>query len=342
MKKALLYEKLEDNKVRCQACAQNCLILPDKTGICGVRKNQKGELYSLVYGRIIARHIDPIEKKPLYHFMPGAQSYSIATIGCNFRCLFCQNADIAQGAKEGYYFSQLAISGEELSSEEIIKDAQEQNCKIMAYTYTEPTVFIEYALDTMKLAKEKKMKNVWVSNGYMSEKALNLIAPHLDAINVDLKSFSDNFYKRICGAKLQPVLDTLKRIKKLGIWVEVTTLLIPDENDSDEELENIAKFIKNELGEETPWHISGFFPTYKLTQSIPTPKETIQKAYDIGKAMGLKYVYGGNIIDEQMENTYCPKCDTVVIRRTGFESQIKYTPEGKCPECGEKIDLILK
>lgn len=340
MKKALLYEKLKNNKVRCQACSHNCLILPGKTGICTVRKNKGGELYSLTYKKLIARHVDPIEKKPLFHFMPGFLAYSIATIGCNFHCLFCQNADIAQGAKEG--FSQLEFPGEDISAKEIVRTAKKENCQIIACTYTEPTIYIEYALEVMKEAKKNGLKNVWVSNGYMTQKALDLIAPYLDAVNIDLKSFSDNFYKRICGARLQPVLDTLKRVKEKNIWLEVTTLLIPGQNDSETEISQIAGFIKNELGPETPWHISRFYPTYKLIEVEPTSEERIRKAYNIGKLTGLKYVYGGNILDEDMENTYCPKCNEVVIKRNGYLTNIKYTDKGQCEKCKEKIDLVLK
>lgn len=287
MKQAILYEKLKkDDKVQCGVCNHRCIISSGKRGICGVRKNEKGKLYSLVYGKAIAENIDPIEKKPLYHFLPGTRTLSIATVGCNFRCLHCQNADISQAE---------FISGRDLPPEKIVEDALKYNCPSIAYTYTEPTIFVEYALDTMKLAKDKGLKNVWVSNGYMTKETLDLISPYLDAINVDLKAFTEKFYQEVCGAKLKPVLENLKDIKKRKIWLEVTTLIIPTKNDSVEELKNIAEFIKKHLGAETPWHVSRFFPTYKLTEVPSTDVEKIYQAVEIGKKAGLKYVYGGNI-----------------------------------------------
>lgn len=285
MKQAILYEKL-DNKVKCGVCNHRCVIGDGKKGICGVRKNEKGKLYSLVYGKAIAEHIDPIEKKPLYHFLPGTKTLSIATIGCNFKCLHCQNASISQAD---------FISGKDLLPEKVVEDALRYNCPSISYTYTEPTIFVEYALDTMKLAKAKGLKNIWVSNGYMTKETLNLISPYLDAINIDLKAFTEKFYQEVCGAKLKPVLENLERIKKRKIWLEVTTLIISTKNDSPKELKNIAEFIKKHLGAETPWHVSRFFPTYKLIDLPPTEVEKIYEAVEIGKKAGLKHVYGGNI-----------------------------------------------
>ncbi len=285
-KEAILYVKLAGNKVRCGVCNHRCVISDGKKGICGVRKNEKGKLYSLVYGKAIAENIDPIEKKPLYHFLPGTKTLSIATVGCNFRCLHCQNADISQAD---------FISGKDLPPKKVIEDTIKTNCPSISYTYTEPTIFVEYALDTMRLARKKNLKNIWVSNGYMTKETLALIAPYLDAINVDLKAFTEEFYQEVCSAKLKPVLENLKDIKKRGIWLEVTTLIIPGKNDSPKELKNIAKFIKKELGPETPWHVSRFFPTYKLTNVPPTDVDKIYEAVEIGKKAGLKYVYGGNI-----------------------------------------------
>jgi len=292
MKEALLYKKSGDGKVQCNACNHKCIILEGKRGICGVRENQNGKLYSLVYGKIIAEHIDPIEKKPLYHFLQGTFSLSIATIGCNFKCLHCQNADISQvptavGIPTGV--------GTNKTPEQIVQDAMDNNCPSISYTYTEPTVFVEFALDCMKLAHEKGLKNIWVSNGYMTKETLDLISPYLDAINVDLKGFSEDFYKNICGAKLRPVLDNLIDIKRRGIHLEITTLIIPGKNDSEKELAEIAKFIKNELSDDTPWHISRFFPQYKLLDVSLTPVEKIYQAVEIGKRVGLRHVYPGNI-----------------------------------------------
>ncbi len=259
MFEARLYQKKEDQKVWCYLCNHHCLIKDGKRGICGVRENQGGILYSLVYGKPIAAHVDPIEKKPLFHFLPGSTSFSIATAGCNFRCLFCQNADISQAGK------MKSIPGQETAPEEIVSAALRAQCRSISYTYTEPTIFFEYAQDISLLAEAQGLKNVFVTNGFMTREMLDSIHPHLHAANVDLKAFRENFYKTQCGAKLTPVLDTLKIMKRMGIWVEVTTLIIPTLNDSKEELSELARFIADDLGPETPWHISRFHPTYQLT-----------------------------------------------------------------------------
>ena len=288
-----MYEKLSDKKVKCGLCNHCCIINDGKRGICGVRENKKGKLYSLVYGRIIAEHIDPIEKKPLYHFMPGSFSLSIATIGCNFKCLHCQNSDISQISKQEIISNKQW--GKEKSPKEIVQDALESNCPSISYTYTEPTIFLEFAFDCMKLAKKKGLKNIWVSNGYMTKKVLDLITPYLDAINVDLKAFTEGFYRDVCGAKLQPVLDNLIDIKKRGIHLEITTLVIPGKNDSEKELKQVAAFIKKKLGKDIPWHVSRFFPHHEFLNMMPTPVEKILRAVEIGKEAGLKFVYTGNV-----------------------------------------------
>lgn len=292
MKEALLYKKLGQGKVQCSACNHHCVILENKRGICGVRENQNGKLYSLVYGKIIAEHIDPIEKKPLYHFLPGTFSFSIATVGCNFRCLHCQNADISQAP------TMVGIPtavGTNRTPEEIVESAIKNNCPSISYTYTEPTIFVEFALDCMKLAKEKGLKNIWVSNGYMTKETLDLVSPYLDATNIDLKAFTEKFYQEVCGARLQPVLENLIDIKKRKIHLEITTLIIPGKNDSEKELKGIAEFIKKELGKDVPWHVSRFFPQYKMSDTPPTPIEKILQAVEIGKKAGLNHVYAGNI-----------------------------------------------
>ncbi|OGZ33019.1 MAG: AmmeMemoRadiSam system radical SAM enzyme [Candidatus Portnoybacteria bacterium RBG_13_40_8] len=294
MHEALLYEKQENKKVRCNACNHRCVIAESRRGICGVRENRDGKLYSLVYGKIIAEHIDPIEKKPLYHFMPGSFSLSIATAGCNFRCLHCQNADISQISKQGTG-SSIQELGENKTPEKIVKHALDNKCPSISYTYTEPTIFVEFALDCMKLAKEEGLRNVWVSNGYMTKETLDLIAPYLDAANIDLKAFSEDFYQQVCGAKLKPILENLIEIKKRRIWLEITTLIIPGKNDSEKELKQIAEFIKKKLGSDTPWHVSRFFPYYKMKDVPPTPVEKVYQAVEIGKSVGLKYVYAGNV-----------------------------------------------
>ena len=284
MKEAYLYKKLKNAGAQCRNCAHYCVIEEGKKGLCRTRKNQKGKLYALNYGQAAACQIDPIEKKPLYHFLPGTYSLSWAAVGCNFRCLFCQNWEISQ-AKE--------IRGEDLSPEDIVKAAKKNKLPSISYTYTEPAVFSEYALETMKLAEKEGIKNIWVTNGFWSKELFDLISPHLDAVNCDLKSFEDEFYRKICGAKLQPVLDTLTRLKEKKVWIEITTLIVPTLNDKEEIFQKIAEFIKKELGPETPWHISQFFPeiSWKLSHLPNTPPETLKKAYEIGRKTGLKYVY---------------------------------------------------
>src|SRR5680860_1436615 len=332
MKKAILYEKLKDNKVRCEACYHHCLISDKKTGICGVRQNIDGNLYLLVYGRAISVNIDPIEKKPLFHFLPGQKAFSLGTMGCNFACDFCQNWEISQIPRN----LDLIHTGEEWEPKKIVKYCKDNKIPIIAYTYNEPSIWAEYALDTMKLAKKEGIKNIWVSNGFMSEKSLNLIAPYLDAINIDLKSFSNNFYQKICKGQLNPVKENIKKIWKIGVWEEVTTLIIPGVNDSEKELKQIAKFLVK-ISKDIPWHISAFYPCYKMLNIIPTPEETLISAYKIGKKAGLNYVYTGNIPNSGYESTFCPKCNTLVVERWGMEVLENNLKNGKCPKCKTKI-----
>ncbi len=336
MREALLYEKLPDKSVKCHLCNHYCHIQPGKFGICHVRFNENGVLYTLVYGKIIAKHVDPIEKKPLFHFLPGSRSFSIGTVGCNFQCDFCQNYEISQYPRiEG------KVIGEQATPQEVLEAALATACQTISYTYNEPTVFFEFALDCAKLASQKGLKNVFVSNGYMTKEALDLIYPDLHAANVDLKAFRDEFYRKHCKARLAPVLETLKHLKKQGVWLEVTTLIIPGENDDPAELKDIACFIRDELGPETPWHVTRFYPTYQLLTRPPTPVETLKMAYEIGKKEGLKYVYTGNVPGLEAENTYCWKCDSLLIERYGFMiHSFKITPEGTCPSCGAKIDGV--
>lgn len=338
MEEAYLYKKLSEGRVQCQNCAHYCVISPGERGKCGVRENIDGKLYALNYGKIIARNIDPIEKKPFFHFLPGSMSYSIATVGCNFVCKNCQNWDISQSPKPAS-----PVLGEDVSPEEIVEDAIKNDCPSIAYTYTEPTIFLEFALETMKIARKEGLKNVWVSNGFMSPESAKLVIPYLDANNIDIKSFSDEFYQENCGAKLQPVLDTAKLMKKSGVWVEITTLVIPTLSDSEEMFRGIAKFIYEELGPETPWHISQFSGaiSWKLQNLPETPVETLEMAYKIGKEIGLKHVYTGNVAGLPSEDTFCPQCGTLAINRTGYFIK-RYDKDGKCPKCGENLNLILK
>lgn len=320
--------------VRCFLCSHRCLIKDGDRGICNVRENRSGTLVSLVYGKIIARNVDPIEKKPLFHFLPGSRSFSIATPGCNFRCLFCQNADISQMSA-----NRKEIQGEDTLPENIVQDALNTKSTTIAYTYTEPTVFFEFAIDTARLAAKKGIRNVFVSNGYMTEECLKEIHPNLHGANVDLKAFSDRYYKELCGARLAPVLRTLETMVKLGIWLEVTTLLIPGENDSVEELTNLAKFLAR-LDPDIPWHISRFHPTYKLTHIHATQPESIRRARDIGYEAGLKYVYSGNLPGDSGEKTFCHQCGKTLIDRYGFSVRRNLIEEGKCPKCNAPISGV--
>ena len=334
MKKADFQQVINDEKknVECFLCAHNCHIKKGKRGLCQVRENRDGVLYSLAYGKIISQNIDPIEKKPLFHLLPGSFSYSIATVGCNFRCSHCQNYDISQYPK----LHGGAIIGNDATPEEIVTSAQKHGCRSISYTYIEPTIFFEFAYDCAQLAHENRIKNVFVSNGYTSPEATRKIAPFLDGNNIDLKAFTDKFYREVCGAKLGPVLDTISLMKELGVWVEVTTLVIPGWNDSDSELQEIARFIKG-VDPEMPWHVTRFHPTFKMTDRGATPVSTLQRARQIGMAEGLKYVFVGNIPGEDGENTICPQCNETVLERMGFTLVSQNLAGGKCGNCGQTI-----
>jgi pyruvate formate lyase activating enzyme len=336
MKKAMLWEKAEDNRVICGLCAHRCAIDDGDFGFCGMRKNKAGELYTFAYGNVIASHVDPIEKKPLYHFLPGTYAYSVATIGCNFRCSFCQNWNISQVSAKNE-----DMEGYEMKPEEIVREAEKRGCRSISYTYTEPTVFFEYALDTARIARDRGISNSFVTNGYMTAEAVEEIRPYLDAVNVDLKFFKDSSYRKICGARLDPVIRSIENLKKAGIWVEVTTLIVPGENDSEKELRDIAGFLAG-VGKEIPWHISRFHPDYKYTSSHPTPVDIIKKAAEIGREEGLKYIYMGNVPDAG--KTQCPSCGKTIIDRSGFSAGIEEKPfiDGKCSFCGELIEGIWR
>ncbi len=337
MTEARFYRKMEDDKVRCLLCPHRCLIRPGKRGLCGVRENRGGILYSLVYQKAISSHVDPIEKKPFFHFLPGSTSFSIATVGCNLSCRFCQNSDISQAGKET-----VEIYGYDLSPVEVVRQAKQSGSLSISYTYTEPTVFFEYAFDTAVLAKKEGLANNFVTNGYIEAEPLKAIVPYLDAANVDLKSFREEYYRKICGASLKPVLDTLVLMKERKIWVEVTTLVLPGQNDSDAELQDIAFFIRDNLGLETPWHISRFFPRYRMDASSPTPPETIDRARQIGLDAGLQFVYSGNLAGGSGESTFCPNCGKTVISRFGFvliENKIR---GGFCSFCGVEIAGVFR
>ncbi len=332
MHEAMFWEKAGEGRVRCGLCRFSCLIAPGRRGRCGVRENHDGTLFTLVYGKSVAENVDPIEKKPLFHFHPGSRSYSIATVGCNFRCLHCQNYQISQWPHE-----RPGIPGADLPPETIVAAARRTGSVSIAYTYTEPTIFYEYAFDTARLARESGVKNVFVSNGYTSTAALERIAPYLDAANIDLKAFSDKFYREVTGASLSGVLECLRDYRRLGIWLEVTTLVIPGWNDGEEELRRLAEFIAGELGREVPWHVSAFHPTYQMLDRPPTPAATLKKAATIGREAGLHYVYVGNLPVEGGETTLCPQCGEEVIRRHGFQLLASTIKGGRCRACGTAI-----
>jgi len=336
VKEALLYEKLADKSVHCFLCAHHCKIAQHKFGFCGVRQNIEGVLYTHVYGKPITMHADPIEKKPLYHFLPGSFSFSIATIGCNFHCGFCQNWEISQSrVRDG------AILDEGLvSAQEVVKAAVKNKCKSISYTYSEPTIFFEYALDIAKLAKAKGLYNIFVTNGYMTKEALMMIKPYLDAANVDLKFFRDDSYYKVCAGSLQPVLDSIRLMREMGVWVEVTTLVVPGENDSKEGLLGIAKFIAG-VDKNIPWHISRFHPDYKFTDYQVTSEITLKKAQELGNEAGLDYVYAGNVYGWG-NDTYCRACKKLLIKREGFgvlENNIK---QGRCGYCNVVISGLFE
>ena len=337
---AWLSKRLPSGKVLCQACSQSCKLGEGEYGVCGVRKVEEGELRLLVYGLAAAINVDPVEKKPMFHFLPKSRAFSLGTVGCNFSCKFCQNHDISQYPKENKY----EIVGRKLSPENIVSLAIENRCDSIAYTYNEPIVFFEYTYDTAKLAHEKGLKNIYVTSGYETPKALDLLAPYIDGMNIDVKSFSDEFYKEVCGARLKPVLKAVKYAHSKGIWIEITTLLIPGKNDSDEEIRAIAKFIAG-VDKSIPWHLSAFHPTYKMLDTPRTPESTLLRAYKIGEEEGLKYLYVGNVDNEDYESTYCPSCKKRVIDRSGNIGQFvvdSLEKSGVCPYCAQNIEGVWK
>lgn len=326
MKEASLYIRLEDLLVHCQLCAQSCKIPEGKFGFCGVRQNIKGVLYTHNYGKLVAVNVDPVEKKPLYHFLPGTTTFSIASAGCNFRCGFCQNWQISQ-----LDFINQQPPGEDFSADKVVKLAKQNNCKSIAYTYTEPTIYFEFALETAILAKKAGLANIFVTNGYMGTQAISLLGPYLDAANVDLKFFKESSYRKICAARLAPVLDSIRRLHAAGAWVEITTLVIPGENDFPEELSGIAEFIAG-ISKDIPWHVSAFHADYKFSAYPNTPEHTLKLAYDLGKSSGLRYVYAGNVYGWG-QDTSCGQCKKVLIKREGFDITESNLTGNKCVFC---------
>lgn len=357
---ARFYEPLADNAVLCTLCPHDCHIAEGGRGACGVRYNHQGCLYTLVYDKVISREVNPIEKKPLFHFYPGSYAYSIATVGCNLRCSFCQNWQISQwpkmhlpkklGAKVDVAADpesicplladlQGVVAGKTISPGQIVEAAVKTGCISISYTFTEPTIFYELAYDTAAIAHKHGLKNNFVSNGFINEAPLRELATVLDAANIDLKFFRDESYRRVSRARLQPILDAIRLYHELGVWLEITTLIIPDLNDSDEELHQIAEFIYD-LDPAIPWHVTQYYPAYKMFDHPPTPVATLRRARKIGLETGLRYVYEGNVPGEGGENTYCYKCHALLIERYGFHVRKNRISDSQCPDCGTPIDGV--
>jgi len=334
IREAMFYEKLGDNKVHCNLCAHSCRIASGKKGFCGVRENRGGALYTLIYGTVSSEAVDPIEKKPLYHFYPGSYVYSVGSIGCNFHCKHCQNWSISQASLEDSYTM-------EILPEELVERALLSRSRSIAWTYNEPTIWHEYTYECAKLAKCAGLATVYVTNGYMTPEALRHIAPYLDAANIDIKAFNEKFYHDVASAKLGPVLEASALAKELGIHVEITTLIIPGVNDSLEELRELSKWMYKNMGPETPLHFTRFHPQYQMQNLSPTPVKTMQEACKIATEEGMKYVYMGNVPGSDRNNTFCPNCGKMLISRGIFEiERYDITPEKTCPKCGESIPII--
>jgi pyruvate formate lyase activating enzyme len=332
IRQALLGEPFDDplapGSVRCVACAHRCVLRPSRIGICGVRQNRGGWLYTLVYGEVVAAKAEPVEKKPFYHFMPGTYAYSVGTRGCNFHCAFCQNWEMSQAHREG-----LVPKSRNFTPEEVVERAVAAGARSVAYTYVEPTVFIEFALDSMVRAHSAGLHNVFVTNGYETTEAIELVAPYLDAANIDLKAANDGFYRRVCGARWEPVRDAVVEMRKRGIWLELTTLIIPGLNDDRNELRAMAEWIASAVGPETPWHLTRFQPAYRMSGTEPTPASTLVEVAETAREVGLRHVYVGNAPEVEAANTSCARCGELLISRADYSVTEWRLVEGRCPRC---------
>ena len=337
-REAILYHKSPEGLVVCELCAHRCRIIPGKRGICQVRENRDGTLYSLVYGKLVAENVDPIEKKPLYHFQPGTLSYSIATAGCNMSCSHCQNYEISLEAPRIK-----PMPGRDRTPEEVVDSAERTGCHSISYTYTEPLIFLEFARDCGALASERGISNVFVTNGFMTPEAIQNITPWLDAANIDLKGATEEHYRTVCRARLEPVLETIRSLHEAGVWIEITTLLIPGLNDDEKSLDFIAGFIAS-VDKLIPWHISRFHPTYRMTDRPPTPMRSLERAYLRGEQAGLKFIYLGNVPQRQ-DLTICHACGQTLLEREAFslvKNHLEGEGSGNCPGCGTPFHGILK
>lgn len=325
LREASWYEKLPDKKIVCKLCPNECRVADLERGSCGVRENRGGTYYTLVYGRVCSAHVDPVEKKPLFHYHPGASAFSLATAGCNFSCRFCQNWEISQKRPE-------QITALNIPPAEVIRRARAASCGLIAHTYSEPIVFAEYMLECARLGRAAGIPNVMISNGFIQEQPLRELCRWLDAVKIDLKAFSDTFYKQQCGGRLQPVLDTLVRLRREKVWLEIVVLLIPTLNDSQAEITAMCRWIARELGTEVPLHFTRYYPTYMIRTIPPTPPNVLQQARRIAMDQGLKFVYIGNWSSEA-ENTYCPDCGKLLIERVRYQVEIRGLQEGRCRHC---------
>ena len=333
-KEAKFWESVGNDNVKCLLCPHNCKIGVGNRGICGVRKNEDGKLYSLIYSSCSSVVDDPIEKKPLYHFYPGSIALSLGSVGCNFRCDHCQNYGISAVRPEDIFLN-------DILPQKAIELAKQHGCKGIAWTYNEPTIWHEYAFDSAKLAKDAGLYTVYVTNGYINEEPLKEMAPYLDAMNIDVKAFHEDFYKKICKARLEPVLNTCETAKSLGIHIEVTYLVIPGINDSLDEIRNFCRWVVEKLGAETPVHFSRFHPDYKMKDIQATPIDMLLKSYGIAKDSGILYPYLGNVPHGEYENTHCAVCNNVIVERLGFTAKVIGLENNKCKQCGTSIPIVV-
>jgi pyruvate formate lyase activating enzyme len=335
VREAMYYDRLEEERVECKLCPRRCKVAPRERGYCGVRENRNGEYVTLVYGRACSANVDPIEKKPLFHFLPGARALSIATAGCNIECKFCQNWEISQFRPE-------QIRGITLPPEKLAMEAKQRGIETIAFTYSEPVVFYEYMFETARLARENGVKSVMISNGYIEKEPMAKLCEHLSGVKIDLKAFTEQFYEDMCNAKLHPVLDTLKLLSRKEMWCEIVVLIIPTLNDGHDEITRMCKWVYNELGPDVPIHFSRFYPTYKVKNLPPTPLSTITRAREIARREGLNYAYVGNVPGHEGESTYCPGCGKALIRRVGYRIENMEIRNGNCKFCDQPIPGIWK
>ncbi|MHC1627089.1 MAG: AmmeMemoRadiSam system radical SAM enzyme [Methanoculleaceae archaeon] len=333
MKEADLYTALGDGAVKCRLCPHGCTIREGDAGICGVRINRDGTLYAGTYAKVSSEAVDPVEKKPLFHFLPGTTSYSLGGVGCNFRCLHCQNWQISQADLESPFLR-------DLPPELGVRRALMGGCASIAWTYNEPTIWHEYTMAMGQLAKKEGLGTIYVTNGYITEEALDRLSSMLDAFRVDIKAFSDEFYRKVCKGRLQPVLDATVRAKELGMHIETVTLVIPGQNDDMDEMKRLIDWVFENLGPETPMHFTRFHPDYRMQDSYPTPVETLEKIHEMARERGIRYVYIGNLPGHPAECTYCPACGALLIERSGYLTRIRNLDGHQCASCGEKIEYV--